>query len=75
MTVVDTGAPDVEEVTRICAISDRVMRNLEITHCYARHYISHLFRALHERIDLFTPPFTAEQLRLLASGRVPDGRL
>jgi hypothetical protein len=39
------------------------------------HYVSHLFRALHERADLFTVPFNAEQVSVLASGRLPEGPL
>jgi hypothetical protein len=31
----DTGAPGVDEVRRIVAIENPVIRNLEITHCYA----------------------------------------
>jgi hypothetical protein len=34
--ITTSPAPDVAEVTRICGIGDRVVRNLEITACYAR---------------------------------------
>ena len=39
------------------------------------HYIVHLFRTLHERADLATPPFTPAQLRSIAAGTIPDGAL
>ncbi len=39
------------------------------------HYIVHLFRAFHEREDLSSPPFTAEQVRRFTAGVVPDGEL
>ena len=37
------------------------------------HYIAHLFRAFHERPDLFDPPFTPAQLRRIRDGAIPDG--
>jgi hypothetical protein len=39
------------------------------------HYVSHLFRALHERADLFSPPFTDAQVSQIVTGTLPDGRL
>jgi hypothetical protein len=39
------------------------------------HFIADLFRTRHETIALFEPPFTADQLRQIADGRVPDGAL
>lgn len=39
------------------------------------HYITDLFRCYHESIDLFDPPFTAEQIAALKAGRLPAGRL
>jgi hypothetical protein len=39
------------------------------------HYIFHLFRALHETADLFDPPFSAEQVNEIWSGRIPPGTL
>lgn len=39
------------------------------------HYISHLFRALHGRSELFDPPFTDDQLRALSRGEIPAGAL
>jgi hypothetical protein len=39
------------------------------------HYIFHLFSTLHEQVELFQAPFTAEQVALVASGELPDGRL
>lgn len=38
-------------------------------------FILHLFCALHARADLFSPPFTSEQLAQLRAGRLPDGLL
>ena len=39
------------------------------------HYIVHLFCALHEREDLFRPPFTPAQVAAFERGLVPDGEL
>ena len=39
------------------------------------HYIVHLFRAFHERHDLFDPPFTPAQVDRIAAGAIPDGEL
>lgn len=39
------------------------------------HYISHLFRALHGRSQLFDAPFTEEQVRALSRGEIPAGGL
>ena len=39
------------------------------------HMILDLFRQQHENADLFLPPFTPEQLQMIAAGRTPDGRL
>ena len=39
------------------------------------HYVSHLFRALHERADLADPPFTPEQVERMRAGQIPDGDL
>jgi hypothetical protein len=39
------------------------------------HYISHLFRAFHERADLCSPPFTNAQVSQIVTGTLPDGRL
>jgi hypothetical protein len=39
------------------------------------HYIVHLFRAFHERSDLFDPPFTEAQVAALLAGVVPEGDL
>jgi hypothetical protein len=39
------------------------------------HYIIHLFRAFQERVELFTPPFSEDQVRTLMSGKVPRGSL
>jgi hypothetical protein len=39
------------------------------------HFIVHLFRAFHGRPELFEPPFTIEQIELIMSGIVPQGRL
>jgi hypothetical protein len=39
------------------------------------HYISHLFRAFHERPELASRPFTPEQVALFRSGVVPEGDL
>ena len=39
------------------------------------HFILHLFCAFGERADLFSPPFTDEQVTGIVSGRLPDGRL
>lgn len=39
------------------------------------HFIIHLFRAFHERAELFDPPYTPEQVRLFQSGVIPDGNL
>ena len=37
------------------------------------HYISHLFRAFHERPELSSAPFTPAQVERLRAGEVPDG--
>jgi hypothetical protein len=39
------------------------------------HYISHLFRAYHDRAELRDPPFTPEQIAQLRRGEIPDGEL
>jgi hypothetical protein len=39
------------------------------------HFIIDLFRCYQENRDLFTPPFTLEQVEALKSGRLPSGRL
>jgi hypothetical protein len=39
------------------------------------HYIVHLFRAFHEREDLFGAPFTPEQVERFRAGVVPEGDL
>jgi hypothetical protein len=39
------------------------------------HYISHLFRAFHERPALAAAPFTPEQIALFRTGIVPEGDL
>ena len=39
------------------------------------HYIVHLFRALHERRDLFDLPFTPAQIARIRAGAIPDGDL
>jgi hypothetical protein len=39
------------------------------------HYISHLFRAYHDRAELRDPPFTPDQVAALRAGRIPDGDL
>jgi hypothetical protein len=39
------------------------------------HYILHVFRAYAEESQLWTPPFTPQQVASLRSGRLPDGNL
>jgi hypothetical protein len=39
------------------------------------HFVAHLFRAFHERAELFDPPFTPEQVKACLSGVVPRGEL
>lgn len=39
------------------------------------HMILDLFRQQQENPDLFRPPYTEEQVRLIAAGLTPDGRL
>ncbi len=39
------------------------------------HFIIDMFRCYQETSDLFDPPFTVEQVALLKTGRLPDGRL
>jgi hypothetical protein len=39
------------------------------------HYISHLFRAYHERPELASAPFTPAQVERLRAGELPDGQL
>jgi hypothetical protein len=39
------------------------------------HYIIDLFRCYHESVDLFDPPFTAEQVESLKADHLPEGRL
>lgn len=39
------------------------------------HFIADLFRCFQETSELFEPPFTLEQTRVLKAGRMPQGRL
>ena len=39
------------------------------------HMILDLFRQQHQNAGLFEPPFTSEELAMIAAGRTPDGRL
>ena len=39
------------------------------------HFIANLFRCYHETNDLFTAPFTVEQLSEIRTGKIPEGRL
>jgi hypothetical protein len=39
------------------------------------HYIADMFRCFAQRADLLEPPFTAEQVELIRSGRRPTGQL
>jgi hypothetical protein len=39
------------------------------------HFIADLFRLQHESAALFQAPFTPDQLRFIAAGRIPDGSL
>jgi hypothetical protein len=39
------------------------------------HYISHLFRAYHDRAELREQPFTPEQVARLRRGEIPEGDL
>lgn len=39
------------------------------------HYIANLFRCYHETKDLFNAAFTAEQLSVIKTGKIPGGRL
>jgi len=39
------------------------------------HYIIDLFRCYHESIDVFDPPFMAEQVNALEAGQLPEGQL
>jgi alkylation response protein AidB-like acyl-CoA dehydrogenase len=39
------------------------------------HYIADLFRCWHARPELFTAPFTPEQVTAMRDGRRPDGSL
>lgn len=39
------------------------------------HFIIDMFRCYHEQADLFDPPFTPEQVRMLKAERMPEGRL
>jgi hypothetical protein len=39
------------------------------------HFIADMFRCYHHASELFAPPFTAEQLRALHAGHLPEGRL
>jgi hypothetical protein len=39
------------------------------------HFIADLFRLYLDRPGLFRPPFTPEQLGMIAAGRTPDGPL
>jgi len=38
-------------------------------------YIAHLFRAFHLHEELLEPPFSADQVRVLVAGGIPDGEL
>jgi hypothetical protein len=38
-------------------------------------YIAHLFRAFHLHEELLGPPFSADQVRVLVAGGIPDGDL
>jgi hypothetical protein len=39
------------------------------------HYISHFFRAFHLHEELLGPPFTPEQVQLIAAGKIPGGEI
>ena len=39
------------------------------------HFIADLFRCYHVNKDLFSPAFSAEQIAIIRSGGIPDGRL
>jgi hypothetical protein len=39
------------------------------------HFIADLFRLRHEDATLFQPPFTTDQVRAMAAGRLPEGNL
>jgi hypothetical protein len=39
------------------------------------HYIVDMFRCYHERVDLFEPPFSEEQVADFRAGRMPKGKL
>ena len=39
------------------------------------HFIADLFRLRHEDAGLFEPPFTADQVRAMTAGRLPEGDL
>ncbi len=39
------------------------------------HFIADMFRCYQESADLFSPPFTPEQVAALKAGRLPEGRL
>ena len=39
------------------------------------HFIADLFRCWHSRAELFTPPYTAEQVAAIRAGRRPGGEL
>jgi len=39
------------------------------------HFIIDFFRSYQENQDLFTPPFTPEQIKAIKDGRLPTGRL
>ena len=39
------------------------------------HFIIHLFRAFQERSELFSEPFSADQVAVLMNGGVPRGNL
>jgi len=83
-----TTSPQVEDVDRIAAMANPVIRNLEITAggtaCAATdwcdlaqrmHYIVHLFRAYAEDSTLFSRPFTPGQVAAFRAGLVPGGAL
>ena len=39
------------------------------------HFIANLFRCYHEIKDLFNAAFTDEQLSVIKTGEIPEGRL
>jgi hypothetical protein len=80
--------PSVDEVRRIVAIANPVIRNLEITHCYSRlaaeftqrtgdgaNWCKFATWASQQAGRTVRPPFTPEQVASFSRGVLSEGAL